>query len=138
MKQIARNLTDCVDGFLRAKRFLIVDRDTKFCDGFAAILKSAGVKLVRCPARAPNCNAIAERFVQSIKRECLDQLIFVGETSLRRALSEYALHYNRERNHQGLDNQLIHPEPETLAPTGIVKNRHRLGGLLSFYCRRAG
>ena len=138
MKQIARNLTDCVDGFLRTKRFLIVDRDTKSCEGFAAILKSAGVKLVRCPARAPNCNAIAERFVQSIKRECLDQLIFVGETSVRRALSEYALHYNRERNHQGLDNQLIHPDPETLAPNGMMRNRHRLGGLLSFYCRRAG
>ncbi len=137
MKQIARNLTDCVDGFLRGKRFLILDRDTKFCEGFAAILKSAGVKLVRCPARAPNCNAIAERFVQSIKRECLDQLIFVGETSLRRALSEYALHYNRERNHQGLDNRLIDPEPEVFRCTGDVINRAKLGGLLSFYCRRA-
>ena len=136
MKQVARNLTDCVDGFLRAKRFLILDRDSKFCAGFVSILKTAGVSVVRCPARAPNCNAVAERFVLSIKRECLDQLIFVGEASLRRALASYADHYNRERNHQGLDNRLI-AEPEVFRCTGDVINRARLGGLLSFYCRRA-
>jgi len=137
MNQVARNLTDCLDGFLRNKRFLILDRDTKFCAGFVSILKNAGVDVVRCPPRAPNCNAVAERFVLSIKRECLNQLIFVGEASLRRSLSEYAVHYNRQRNHQGLDNRLIDPEPEVFRSTGNVINRARLGGLLSFYCRRA-
>jgi putative transposase len=76
MKEVARNLTDCADGFLRNKRFPVLDSGGKFCAGFVSILKTAGVSVVRCPARAPNCNAVAERFVLSIKRECLNQLIF--------------------------------------------------------------
>jgi transposase InsO family protein len=137
MLQIARNLTDPVDGFLAAKRFLILDRDSKFSTSFRAILKSAGVRTNLCPPQAPNCNAYAERFVRSIKRECLERMIFVGSGSLRRALAEYAAHYNAERPHQGIGNRLIHPSPRLASTAGPVARRERLGGLLSYYHRLA-
>ena len=84
MKQVARNLTDVSDGFLLNSRYLIMDRDTKYTEEFRDNLDREGVKPVRCPVRAPNCNAFAERFVRSIKEECLDRLILFGEASLRR------------------------------------------------------
>jgi hypothetical protein len=93
MRQIARNLTDDFDGFLRNHRFLIMDRDTTFTEGFRNTLDRAGVEPVRCPPRAPRCNAYAERFVRSVKEECLDRMILFGERSLRRALREYQIHY---------------------------------------------
>ena len=92
MAQVARNLTDEEDGFLSGKRFLIHDRDTKYTDQFLRILGNTGVESVLCPARAPNCNAYAERFVRSIKDECLSRMIFFGEASLHRAISEYTEH----------------------------------------------
>jgi transposase InsO family protein len=137
MRQVARNLTDCVDGFLARKRFLILDRDAKFSDAFRGILKSAGVRVIFCPPRAPNCNAFAERFVRSIKSECLDRMIFFGGGSLRNALTEYAAHYNRERNHQGIGNCLVQPRPIITSVDVPVTRTRRLGGLLSFYERRA-
>ncbi len=137
MRQVGRNLTDCVDGFLRKKRFLILDRDGKFSDAFRGVLEDHGIRMVLCPARAPNCNAFAERFVRSIKRECLDQMILVGSGSLRNALAEYVAHYNSERPHQGIGNVLIDPGPATAATTGRVAHRRRLGGLLSYYHRLA-
>jgi len=85
MKQIARNLTDVVDGFLNTKRFLIMDRDGKFCPAFRQILQDADVRSIRCPIMAPNANAFAERWVRSIKSECLDRMIFFGASSLHRA-----------------------------------------------------
>jgi putative transposase len=78
MKQVARNLTDVGDGFLLHSRYLIMDRDTKYTADFRGHLDREGVKPVRCPARAPNCNAFAERFVRSIKEECLDRMILFG------------------------------------------------------------
>ena len=90
------------------------------------------------PIAAPNSNAIAERFVRSIKRECLERLILFGEDSLRRVLREYAAHYNGERNHQGIGNELIAPRPLDLAGRGAVERRARLGGLLNFHRRKAG
>jgi len=101
MMQIARNLTDEFDGFLRNHKFLIMDRDTKFTEAFRNTLDREGVEPVRCPPRAPRCNAYAERFVRSIKEECLEHLILIGERSLRHALREYSTHYLSERNHQG-------------------------------------
>jgi len=91
---------------------------------------------VRLPARSPNLNAFAERFVLSIKTECLDRLVPLGETHLRRAILEYMEHYHEERNHQGLENELIVPT-EAVNGVGQVDRRERLGGLLSFYCRKA-
>jgi putative transposase len=81
-------------------------------------------------------NAFAERFVLSIKTECLDRLVPLGEAHLRRAILEYTEHYHEERNHQGLDNELIVPD-EAVNGTGKVVRRERLGGLLSFYYREA-
>ena len=79
MEQIARNLTDAFEGFLRGKRYLIHDRSTLFTTVFAEILKSTGVKTIKLPPRSPNLNPHAERFVRSIKSECLDKMIFLGE-----------------------------------------------------------
>jgi len=100
-----------------------------------AFLRSAGVHVVQTPVRAPNCNAHAERFVRSIKFECLHRLIPLGECHLRHAIHEYVAHYHYERNHQGLDNELIVgvASPRVLAPC----DAQRLGGLLNFYHRAA-
>lgn len=130
-------MTDAVDGVLATKRFLILDRDKKFSDAFRSLLESAGVRVIFCAPRAPNCNAFAERFVRSIKRECLDRMIFVGAGSLRHALGEYAEHYNRERPHQGIGNRIIDPEPVYSSREVAVERRARLGGLLNFYRRVA-
>jgi putative transposase len=136
MAQAARRLTDVVDGFLVGHRILICDRDAKWTDGFRRILQGAGVRIVLTPVQAPNANAYAERFVRSIREECLDRLIFFGERRLLRALDEFVAHYHRERNHQGLGNELI--TPATAAARGTrVRCRDRLGGLLRYYHRAA-
>jgi hypothetical protein len=101
MTQAARRLTDAVDGFLAGHRVLICDRDAKWTDGFRALLDGAGVRIVMTPVQAPNANAYAERFVRSIREECLDRLILVGERRLLNALKEFMVHYHEERNHQG-------------------------------------
>jgi hypothetical protein len=103
MKQMARNLLDPDDGFLRGKRYLILDRDPLYTKEFREMLRGAGVKPMLLPARSPNLNAYAERFVLSIKSECLDRIVPLGEGHLRRAIGEYLAHYHGERNHQGLD-----------------------------------
>jgi len=89
--------------------------------------------VIRLPPRSPNLNAYAERFVRSIKQECLDRMIFVGQGALRRAVTEFVHHYHQERNHQGLGNRLIQGEQRSLAGAASVCRRQRLGGLLSFY-----
>ena len=137
MDQIAKLLTDPVDGFLRNAKHLIIDRDTKFTEKFRSILKDAGVDTIRIPASAPNCNALAERFVKSIKDECLNKMIFFGTASLDRALAAYGTHFLQERNHQGIGNELISPTVPVGQLDGRVVCRERLGGLLRFYHRRA-
>ncbi|MCW1925675.1 integrase core domain-containing protein [Luteolibacter arcticus] len=136
MRQVGRNLTDCQEGFLRECRFLIHDRATVFTREFISILGCAGVQSIRLPARSPNLNAFAERFVRSVKSECLDQLILVGERSLRRAVDEFSAHYHEERNHQGLENKLIEAN-FAAGEAGELKCRERLGGLLRYYHREA-
>ena len=121
--------------FLAGKRFLICDRDTKFTVRFKAILEAAGTKIIRTPYQAPNCNAHAERFVRSIKEECLNRLILFGEGHLQRAIDEFVEHYHRERSHQGLGNELI--DRGTQSGDGEVVSDTRLGGLLRFYHRVA-
>ena len=137
MKQTARNLTDADDGFLHEARYLIHDRDPLFTEAFAELLGSSGVKTVKLPARSPDLNAYAERFVRSIKSECLAQIIPLGERHLRTAVKEYTQHYHVERNHQGLNNDLIEKQSDELQVRGAVESRERLGGVLKYYYRRA-
>ena len=137
MKQVARNLTDVSDGFLLNSRYLIMDRDTKYTEEFRDSLDREGVKPVRCPVRALNCNAFAERFVRSIREECLDRMILFGEASLRRALRAYVIHYHTERNHQGVGNRLLEPLATVSSINEPIQCRERLGGMLNFYYREA-
>ena len=92
---------------------------------------------IRLPSRSPNLNADAERFVRSIKSECLAQVIPIGEAHLRRALREYVAHYHGERNHQGIGNRLIDSSANVARTNGSIECRERLGGLLRFYERAA-
>jgi transposase InsO family protein len=131
MKQMGRNLTDCDDGFLNGSCFLIHDRDPLFTTAFREILRSSGVDTVKLPARSPNLNAHAERFVRSIKSECLSQVIPLGERHLRHAVKEYTEHYHVERNHQGLDNRLIEEPPGVVSMNSAVARQERLGGVLN-------
>src|SRR5215469_7409575 len=137
MAQVARNLTDAVDGFFTGKRFLIHDRDPLFTTEFLGILSGTGVESIKLPPRSPNLNAYAERFVRTIKEDCLEQMIFFGEGSLRNAVREFIAHYHRERNHQGLGNRLISPAQRTATQTGPIRRRERLGGMLNYYYREA-
>jgi putative transposase len=137
MKQIARNVTmeDC--GALRDCRYLLHDRDTKFTRSFRAILMSGRVEALALPARSPNLNAYAERWVRSVKGECLSKVILFGERSLRRALSDYVDHFHTERNHQGKGNVLLFPRVTDRQREGSVRCRERLGGLLRYYHQEA-
>jgi transposase InsO family protein len=137
MNQIGRNLTDAVDGILNGKHYLIHDRDPLFTSEFLKVLGESGVASVKLPARSPNLNAYAERFVRTIKESCLERLILFGEGSVRRAVAEFTVHYHGERNHQGLDNKLICPDPKLVCKGGEVERRERLGGLLNYYYRTA-
>jgi transposase InsO family protein len=109
MMQISRNLTDYEDGFLRDKKYLLMDRDAIFSQKFRDTLKTSGCSPVRLPPRSPNLNAWIERFHRSIKSECLERIIFFGEVSLRKAVQQFLAHYHTERNHQGLENRIIEP-----------------------------
>ena len=139
MKQIARNVTMDEWGFLESRQYLIHDRDTKFTDSFRAIIKSSHVDPLKLPARSPNLNAHAERWVRSVKEEALSKLILFGETSLRRVLREYLVHYHVERNHQGKDNVLLFPTATKVEnrASESVSCKERLGGLLKYYHREA-
>jgi transposase InsO family protein len=137
MQQCARQLTDPFDGFLLGKRYCIHDRDTKYTQAFDALLKASGVEPVLLPPRSPNLNAHCERFVRSIKEEVLAQMIMLGERALYYAIQQYLAYYHHERNHQGLDNELIAREEAVGGQTGHVVRRERLGGLLSYYHREA-
>ena len=114
-----------------------MDRDTKYTEEIRDSLDQACVKAVRCPGRATNCNAFAERFVRSIKEECIDRMILFGEASLRQALTEHVAHYHAEINHQGVDSQLLEPPDTSSAVNEVVYRREWLGGLLDYYYREA-
>jgi transposase InsO family protein len=138
MKQVARNLTMDEWGILNPGQYLIHDRDTKFCASFQQLLDGAGVKRLPLPPRSPNLNAIAERWVRSVKSEALSQFILFGERSLRHVLSEYLAHYHKERCHQGLGNVIPCPaRPAANDHEGPIGCHERLGGTLKFYTRKA-
>ena len=137
MKQAARELTNFEDGFLNGQRYLLMDRDDKFCPAFKAMLENEGVNPVPLPPRSPNLNAQLERFFGALKSECLERMIFFGENMLRKAIRQFLEHYYGERNHQGLDNQILQPGDEVGRDEGQVLCRERLGGLLRYYYRDA-
>jgi transposase InsO family protein len=137
MNQVARNLTDCADGFLVGKRYLIHDRDPLYTAQFTMTLAAAGVSCVKLPPKSPNLNAYAERYVRSIKSECLDRMILFGEKHLRHVVREYVAHYHVERNHQGIDNRLIGRSDGHSEEVGPIQLRTRLGGMLKYYSRTA-
>jgi len=136
--QVARNVTMEEWGFLSPGQYLIHDLDAKFCTAFHQIIDDAGIERVVLPPRSPNLHAYAERWVRSVKEECLSRLILFGEASLRHALTQYVGHFHHERNHQGKGNLLLLPavSPDT-ASQGPLHCRERLGGLLKYYMREA-
>ena len=132
--QITRGITE-FDQPMSEALYLIHDRDPKYSKSFSNLLKASGIKPLKLPARSPNLNAFAERFVRSIKEECLDNLILFGERSLRYVLKEYMTHYHTERNHQGIGNVIPFPDEQSAKNVGTVNKFERLGGLLNFYYR---
>ena len=136
--QAARNLLDACDGFLLGKTHILLDRDSIFTKQVRRLLADAGVKPIRLPPKSPNLNAYAERFIGSVRRECLDHIIPLGERHLRHVLHEYVKHhYQYERPHQGLDNALVNSPASAANDNAEVVRRSRLGGLLSYYYRSA-
>jgi transposase InsO family protein len=135
MKQTARVLTNHEDGFLQGKRYLIMDRDSKFSESFRSFLSNEGVEPVRLPPRSPNMNAHLERFFGSLKSERIDRLILFGEKAMRNAVNQYLEHYHAERPHQGLGNDLIVPMQTSSSLDAKIETPKRLGGLLRSYRR---
>ena len=131
-----RHVQGRVQGFALGKTHLILDRDTKYVDGFRHTLESAGVNIVLCPPRVPQCNAYAERFVRSIKEACLSRLIFLTQQHLRTTISTFADYYRHRRNHQGIANKLIEP-PTCFLKVSRIRCRNELGGMLNYYYREA-
>ena len=131
-----RTLTDSSDGFLRGLPYIILDRDPLYTAAFRRLLRDSGVTPLVLPAWSPNLNAFAERFVGSVKSECLDRMVVLGEPHLRAAVRAFMDHYHEERPHQGLGNDLIAPKT-TAIETGPIECCERLGGLLKFYYREA-
>jgi transposase InsO family protein len=135
MQQVGRTATQESWGYLHGCRYLLHDRDTKFCNSFRSMLRQSGVKPIMLPASSPNLNAFAERWVRSVRQECLSKLVLCSERSLMRVLTEFTAHYHAERNHQGKGNLILFPE--RLGGHGKIECHERLGGLLKYYARAA-
>ena len=136
MRQVARILTDCEDGFLKDKRFLIHDRDPLYrSEGFYDILEGSGIEPIKLPAKSPDLNSIAERFVKSVKYECLNYLILSSVKQLEYTLDQYQQYYHHERIHQSLG-RIIEAKHQ-VNDTAEIQCIERLGGLLKSYHRLA-
>ena len=150
MAQVARNETMEESGWLKRVgcRYLIHDRDTKFCGRWREVLNAAGIETVAIPPRSPNCNAVAERWVRTVKRECTRHLWFLDYAGLCRVLNEFVdEHYNRERPHQGMGNRPLitvttdAPAPAQKSIAGFTASKircvTRCGGVVRHYYRDA-
>jgi transposase InsO family protein len=138
MMQAARNVTMEAWGILSPRQYLIHDRDGKYCPAFHQIIDAAGVTRVPLPPRSPNLNAYAERWVRSVKEECLSRFILFGERSLCRALTEYMTHFHQERPHQGKGNVILMPAAhDRQQHTRPIRCYERLGGFLKYYDQEA-
>jgi putative transposase len=133
--QQARNLA--IEGRLDKARFLIRDRDAKYSGAFDEVFRSEGLRVIRTPIRSPKANAFAERFVRTVRHECLDDILVLGERHLSRILREYVKHYNEERPHRGLSLQTPEPRPTLNRADGEIVRVARLGGLINEYHRIA-
>lgn len=132
--QQVRNLLMKLDGRVDSLRFLIRDRDAKFTTAFDAVFASVGIDILRSPVRAPRANAIAERWVGSVRRECLDRMLIVNRPHLEQVLAEYVDHFNHHRPHRSLGQR----PPERQVPVRMrdarsVRRHGRLGGLIYEY-----
>jgi putative transposase len=137
MTQVARNFTADLEDAGRRFRFLIRDRDAKLTASFDAVFASFGVETIRTPVRSPRANAFAERFVRTVRNECLDHLLAVSRRHLESVLDDYVRHYNKARPHRGL--QLSQPieRPVTAPRGGAITRRDILGGIIHEYDRAA-
>jgi putative transposase len=134
--QQARQLVWKLEDDEREIKYLIRDRDSKFQGGFDAVLESSGIETIKTPVRAPNANAFAERWVRSIREECLDRILILNHRHLRRVLSEYEQYYNEARPHQGIDQEIPAASNHEIGE-GPVRCRNVLGGILHDYHRAA-
>jgi len=135
--QVARNFAADLDDTGQRFRFLIRDRDTKFTASFDAVFTSIGIETIRTPVRSPCANAYAERFVRTIRSECLDHLLVVSRRHLQSVLDEYVRHYNRARPHRGLRLAQPIPHPVSTPDGGAITRRDVLGGMVDEYDRAA-
>jgi putative transposase len=134
--QQARNLLMDLGERAGRFRFLIRDRDSKFTEAFDEVFAGNGTRVIKTPVRSPRANSFAERFVGTLRRECLDHVLILGEQHLRKVLAEYARHYNGHRPHQGLQQEPPLRQPgHVLDITARIEHRQVLGGLISEYRR---
>jgi transposase InsO family protein len=136
--QQARNLSFVLAEGTRPAKFLIRDRDTKFTAGFDEVFASEGIRIIKTPVRAPRANAFAERFVGTVRRECLDRILIFGRHHLEQVLAEYIAHYNEHRPHRALDRrapQCLGPMPASIHDPDPARLRRTeiLGGLIHEY-----
>ncbi|HEY7127864.1 MAG TPA: integrase core domain-containing protein [Ktedonobacterales bacterium] len=136
MTQQARQLIWKLQNAGRVMRFLLHDRDAKFPISFDTVFTSEGMEVILMPSRAPNANAFAERWVRSVREECLDHLLIINERRLEHVLAEYSRYHNRARPHQGIE-QKIPESPNHQPGEGPVQRRDVLGGLIYDYYRNA-
>ena len=126
-----------MEDHLVGTRFLIRDRDAKYSGPFDEVFRSESVRVIRTPIRSPKANAVAERFVRTARRECLDHILIFGERHLERSLREYVTHYNQERPHRGLSLETPEPKPALTRANGEIVRVARLGDLINEYQRKA-
>ena len=136
--QQARNLVMDLGRRAGGFKFMIRDRDAKFTAAFDSVFTDIGARVIKAPVRAPRANAFAERFVGTLRRECLDHLLIVNERHLRGVLTDWQAHYNDHRPHQGRQQRAPNDQPDRVVNlTAAIKRRPVLGGLINEYHRAA-
>ena len=136
--QQARNLLMDLGERAGRFKFLIRDRDSKFTAAFDEVFAGNGMRIIKTPVRSPRANSFAERYVGTLRRECLDHLLIYGERHLRQILAEYSRHYNEHRPHQSREQRPpLHEPGQTIDVTARIKRRQVVHGLISEYSRAA-